>query len=278
MFDTRKQFAYWECCSCGCMQIAQIPENLGEFYPAGYYSFSEHLTPWHMNLYRLYFKAPRLVGLFRKPGVALQAVVKAKPRPGAKILDVGCGDGKIVKILRNAGFDAHGIDLFITSETPYVRQATLQEVTKGWDLIMFHHSLEHMTDHLSVLRSAREKLNAGGMCLVRIPVINWAWQHYGENWMQLDVPRHLTLHTPKSFRLACESVGFRIVQTVFDSSEYQFSVSEMYRRKSDPNLQANSEAKRTDKGQMRRWRNRAADLNRQGLGDQAAFYLEATGQ
>lgn len=96
--------------------------------------------------------------------------------------------------------------------------------------------------------------------------------------MQLDVPRHLTLHTPKSFRLACEAVGFRIVQTVFDSTEYQFSVSEMYRQKSDPNLQADSETTRTDKGQMRRWRNRAADLNRQGLGNQSAFYLEATGQ
>jgi len=57
---------------------------------------------------------------------------------------VGCGGGKLVNILRRLGYDAHGIDPFVKAETEYVRRAYLQDTTaKEWDLIMFHHSLEH---------------------------------------------------------------------------------------------------------------------------------------
>src|SRR5258706_6223401 len=38
MYGTREQFAYFECCECGCLQIEDIPEDLSRFYPPGYYS------------------------------------------------------------------------------------------------------------------------------------------------------------------------------------------------------------------------------------------------
>lgn len=31
--------------------------------------------------------------------------------PGATVLDYGCGDGELVQLLRNAGFDAYGVDI-----------------------------------------------------------------------------------------------------------------------------------------------------------------------
>ena len=127
-------------------------------------------------------------------------------------------------VLRAMGFNAIGTDIFVKTETPYVRRSSLEDIESGWDLIMFHHSLEHMTDHIEVLRSAKEKLAAGGACLVRIPVANWAWQHYGANWVQLDAPRHLIIHTLRVFAKpqklqASQSWRHPSIQTHFSSME-----------------------------------------------------------
>src|SRR6478672_2268218 len=37
----RELFTYMECSNCGCMQLLDIPGNLGKYYPnEGYYSFN----------------------------------------------------------------------------------------------------------------------------------------------------------------------------------------------------------------------------------------------
>ena len=144
---------------------------------------------------------------------------------------------------------------------------------KNWDLIMFQHSLEHMTDHVEVLRSASEKLAPDGTCLVRIPLANWAWQHYRKNWVQLDPPRHLIIHTPQSFRLAAGAAGFGISQTTFDSNPFQFYGSELYER-NIPLIQEHADGAELGRAAMRALEVRSAELNRQQLGDQASFYLK----
>src|SRR5579872_1464321 len=39
LFGLEGEFAYFQCGACGCLQIAQVPADLGRFYPAHYYSF-----------------------------------------------------------------------------------------------------------------------------------------------------------------------------------------------------------------------------------------------
>jgi SAM-dependent methyltransferase len=272
-YGTRDTFDYWECVSCGCVQIERIPDNIASYYPDEHYVPSKRfggLEPW---LYRAYYEAPRLGRLIR-PASAFQAIIEAKPERGARILDVGCGSGKLVHILRSIGFDAHGIDPFARNESAYVRRSCLQDTKAGgWDLIMFHHSLEHMNQHIDVLREVKEKLAPGGTCLVRIPVANWAWQHYKENWVQLDAPRHFIIHSPQSFRLAFEAAGFRASRLTFDSEPFQFYASEMYER-DIPLTQESSEIERLGSSAMRRMRKRSSGLNRQQLGDQASFFLK----
>ena len=38
-FGTRQEFDYFECGNCQCIQILEIPKNLGDFYGNEYYSF-----------------------------------------------------------------------------------------------------------------------------------------------------------------------------------------------------------------------------------------------
>lgn len=283
MFGTRDEFPYWECTTCGCLQIVQIPDRLGDYYSSDYYSFDLDLPAFDRWLYRAYFKFPGLAPLIRHlrkdaffADQKFQAVVEAKPKPGARILDVGCGAGKLVTVLRDVGFDALGIDVFAKTETPYIRRASLEETEPGWDLIMFHHSLEHMADHVAVLRTTREKLAPGGACLVRVPVASWAWEHYGRDWVQLDAPRHIIIHTLESFRRTAELAGFQLTKVTFDSTVFQFYGSELYKR-DIPLAQKDAEWARLTKDTVSRDAKRAADLNQQQRGDQASFFLSPLG-
>jgi len=284
MFGKRDEFLYWECHACGCLQIAEIPASLAQYYPDNYYSFSQSLEASDAWWYRAYFKAPRLAPLIRRirkdPFFAdgkFQSIVAAKPKPGARILDVGCGGGHLVSVLRLVGFDAQGIDPFATSETlPHIRRITLEEAPGNWDLITFNHALEHMPDHVSVLRLARQKLSHRGTCLVRIPVAAWAWKNYGPNWVQLDAPRHLLIHTKESFRRAAELAGFQVAAIVFDSTIFQFVGSELYERDIPLHqMEAHTAALPADK--IRAYVARTEALNRDHQGDQASFYLKVTG-
>ena len=41
IFGFRDEFTYFECSKCGCLQIMQIPRNMGKYYPSNYYSFKK---------------------------------------------------------------------------------------------------------------------------------------------------------------------------------------------------------------------------------------------
>lgn len=271
MFGTRQEFTYWECRGCGCLQIVQVPLNTSEYYPENFYSFSLRLSSWKTWYYRLYFAFPEVMRRIHRCGPDLDSVVRANPRARARILDVGCGSGKLVDILRALGFDAWGIDPFLKEKRPYLEAKSIEDVEGGWDLIMFHHVLEHMPDNIQVLRFARARLSSGGVCLVRIPVANWAWEHYGRNWVQLDPPRHVVIHTPGSFRRASKEAGFRTMCASFDSTEFQMWGSELYRQ--DVPLQTPGARDLFSKQELSRFRLRAEELNRLQRGDQAAFIL-----
>src|SRR5690606_15282057 len=47
MFGTRVSFPYFGCSYCECLQIANIPEDLTQYYPKDYYSQQLRLEPTH---------------------------------------------------------------------------------------------------------------------------------------------------------------------------------------------------------------------------------------
>ena len=44
MFGFRDEFTYFECSKCGCLQIAEIPKNISNYYPLNYYSYKKNLN------------------------------------------------------------------------------------------------------------------------------------------------------------------------------------------------------------------------------------------
>jgi len=106
--------------------------------------------------------------------------------------------------------------------------------------------------------------------LVRVPTVSsYAWEHYRENWIQLEAPRHFFLHSRRSLGLAAEQAGLSIDAVEDDSTEIQFVGSDLYAR----DIPFMSGFPSVTRREILSARRRAARLNRHGRGDQAAFYL-----
>ena len=294
LFGTRDQFDYFECGKCGCLQIAEIPVDLSPYYPEDYYSLAvlEETNVLKKYLRRQRFRAATgnggivgrfVVSRFGNPA-ALEWVTKTSIKSEDAILDVGCGGGKILIDLSDYGFrNLTGADKFIGADISYqngvkIFRREMKEMGGQYNLVMLHHSFEHMPDPRDALRDVYQLLKPGRFALIRIPVgQSYAWRTYGVNWVALDAPRHLYLHTRASMQRLVTEVGFQLVDMVCDSTAFQFWGSEQYQR--DIHMFDERSHWGTCRGQIfskeeiRSFQAQAEALNQKGDGDQACFYL-----
>lgn len=293
MFGFPEEFHYLECSDCGCLQLINPPAQLEKYYPEGYYSYTGEgegyiINNSFKNWLKKKFKAAHtkyvkfefnllgaFLAIFVKDGFPFlkKDIVNFK----SEILDVGCGAGYLLLNMRYNGFvNLTGIDPFLSKDIRYdsgvhIYKKTIFEMEGKFDLIMMHHSFEHMDDPLSVLKKIFTLLNPGGYALINIPVSDsWAWRKYGVNWVQLDAPRHLFLHTTKSIRLLASESGFEFIDKICNSTEFQFTGSELYL--TGQNLNNGFINFSTEK--IKEFKNMAASLNKEGNGDSAVFYLK----
>lgn len=195
------------------------------------------------------------------------------------ILDVGCGKGKLLYFLRNQGFiNLFGVDPYVTEDIVddhiSICKGELKNLSGIFDLIMLHHSFEHMADPRDAFLYLSRLLAPLGKLLIRIPVANsLAWDKYRSNWAQLDAPRHFYLHSIKSIEILAKECGLRVNNVIYDSTGFQFWGSELYLK----DIALVDTWGRLDtffsEDQLASFESEADCLNIAGKGDQACFYL-----
>lgn len=293
MLGLRDQHRYFECKQCGCLQIVTVPADLARYYPENYYSYSatKATNPIKRALVRLrdtwaatgHCHIGRLLNAV-SPNPKLDSLRPLHLNKTSQILDVGCGAGHLLNSLYEAGFkNVLGIDPFNRENIAYpnglrIEKRDIFSETGQWDVVMFHHSFEHLPDQYATLVQAFHITKPGGAVLVRLPTVSsFAWQHYGVNWVQLDAPRHLYLHSQRSLQLLAEKAGFKLEGVVYDSSALQFWGSEQYEQ--DIPLRDSRSYAESPKNspftpqRIQDFEIRAKELNALNQGDQAAFYL-----
>lgn len=294
MFGLRDEFTYFECSDCGCLQIAEVPKNMRKYYPSNYYSLKKELSD---NFVKRILKGQRnKYALFRK-GIIGKLIYKIYPNSlfnmigllkvnyNSRILDIGCGAGNLLCSLNEIGFkNLLGLEPYINKEIingdVKILKKSVHELldNQKFDLIISNHSFEHIPDQLATLLKVRKILSGNGTCLVRMPVkTEYIWKRYGVNWVQIDAPRHLFIHTPESFRILVDSTGLIINDVIYDSNEFQFWGSEQYKKdislKAENSYSINSKKSIFSKKDIMVYKRLAKKLNIQKQGDQAIFIL-----
>jgi len=292
MLGSGDPFLYFQCSRCQCLQIAEIPSDMGKYYPRDYYSYSTTSRDKTDNPAVRWFRKLRNHCSVSNDGIGSQVIRSLFPNRkllplldlglnhDSHILDIGCGSGWRLFALREAGFvNTLGIDPFIGSDIAYanglmIMKKTIHEVEGRWDIVMYHHAFEHIPDQAATLRATAALLAPGGICMIRVPIASsYAWEFYREHWYQIDAPRHFYLHSLSSMGLLAEQSGLAVNKVVYDSTVDQFRTSEMYRMGARSLQEAGF-----SRAQARAWKRRAVELNREGRGDQAVFFLRKAGQ
>ncbi|MEN9685322.1 MAG: hypothetical protein RLZZ28_1108 [Bacteroidota bacterium] len=241
-------FNYQLCASCGSMQLEDIPENLGRYYPnEDYYSFKLDLNIRKKADYLrkvkaeyLLFGKNRLLGSLLSIGYKIPEQFQWMIDLGAKyddaILDIGTGNGSLLARLFQIGFtNLTGIDPFINESHDYgsikILKKDIYEVQEQYDVVMMHHSLEHMFEPAKVLEQAMKITRPGGSLMIRIPIMgHYGWQQYGVYWCGIDAPRHIFIPSAKQMRKMAEDAGFIVEKFYYDSSDYLIWSSEQYKK------------------------------------------------
>lgn len=314
MFGTRDEFEYFQCQYCGCLQIADIPKNLNKYYPTNYTSHSHtaHKAPrknWLAHqlqkqrtktaLFERHYKINRLLKTFvdhsrtlaKKPNdvSSIGSIIKVAgiKQFDARILDVGCGAYSFwLTSLQELGFkNLVGIDPLIPEDKSYpgihIIKSDLVDFEGEYELITLHHALEHIEDQDSIFREIERHLTPDGVCLIRIPIIpSMVWEKYKTDWVELDPPRHLYIHTRNSMEQLANRSGMEIFQVDYDSTAFEFYGSELYQRNiplTDPDSPwINPKSAIFSKEQMEAFKSLAHEANIAEQGGRAAFFLRKT--
>lgn len=295
MFETREPFAYRACTSCGCVQIDAYPPRLEEHYATRYYAHERTSLRWWGSGLGRWLRRRRAAWEMGRPdpvGLALTGLLGRREcyrwlrfagiGRGDAILDVGCGGGALLSFLHEEGFERlAGVDPFAReadrSQEGFRIRRTLGEVEGTFDFVLLNHSLEHMPEQRRVFAGLRAVCGPRAVLCIRIPVVGRAFRTYGADWVQIDAPRHLYLHSRRSLEILAGDAGFRVEAVHFDSTAFQFWGSEQYRM-DVPLLDrrghaAGCDGALFDRRRMRAWAREAVRLNRSGEGDQATFFL-----
>ena len=259
MFGTREEFEYFQCNSCDCLQISNIPNDLSRFYPPEYYSLSLCQTTkrsilkdflikqrFRNALFNQGYKINQLISKFiEMPSLRLDEVLPVSQilkhakiiNFDARFLDIGCGSWSTwLEKLKIMGFrKLYGGDPFIKNDVIHngitIFKNEINDIHGEFDLITMHHSLEHIPNQQKTLISASNLLAPNGVILVRIPIVSsYVWQKYKTKWVEMDAPRHLYLHSRKSIELLGKEAGLELYTSISDALDLEFYGSEQYLR------------------------------------------------
>jgi SAM-dependent methyltransferase len=146
------------------------------------------------------------------------------------MLDIGCGSGVTLRLLRGAGWEAIGQELDSAAADQARRYSgckvhvgaveDLVAEAESFDAITMSHVIEHVTDPVGLLRACRRLLKPGGRVVAVTPNIDSLGHHvYAMDWRGLEPPRHLQLFSLAALRRSAAEADL-FVDRIFTTSAF----------------------------------------------------------
>jgi SAM-dependent methyltransferase len=213
---TDETFTVLACSSCGMMRLSPMPtpEQIRSFYPQSYWFAPDKKGISLAERYR------RLV-LRDHVRFVVQALREYEGK--GRLLDVGCGGGLFLGMMKERGWDVVGLDfsaeaseVALKSQGVHVEVGSIEQAPfapESFTAITMFHVLEHLVDPGTSLAAARKLLKPGGKLVVQVPDAGTlGLKLFGIRWNALDIPRHLYHFRSKDLERLLEAQGFHVVR------------------------------------------------------------------
>ena len=210
--STSKTFTLYSCEACRCLFLHPMPDSreIERFYPADYW--------WNA---RRSGGLKKLESVYRKLALHdhIAFITKAAGVRGVDVLDVGCGSGTLLGLLKQRGFRVNGLDF--SPEAAAIAKAengvdvavgSLEEAhfpAESFDVVTLFHVMEHVTNPRLVLAQVSRVLKPNGVAILQVPNIeSWQFKIFGARWYGLDIPRHVIDYSRNSMLKLLADSGF----------------------------------------------------------------------
>lgn len=169
-----------------------------------------------------------------------------KAKNDLKILDIGCGSGKITNIIKNKGYDVYGLDFSYEAVRKAIQLGihadicNLDEGIKGsnnsFDVVWAGDIIEHVFDPIGLLKEANRVLRKGGKLLITIPNdvglitrirILFGISYQAQMYKSAGYFKHHTFFTLDLIKFMLENARFKIkeVQKILNLGKKRISIN-----------------------------------------------------
>ena len=210
-----------ECVECEIAMTHPLPsdDELTKLYSSGNYRTSKgkRFGPLIESLIHLgRIRKRRRINQFTKPG---------------KILDIGCGRGLFLDVMRRGGWSTVGTELNEETASYAIKVYDLKILSGGiiqhqlpaesLNAININQVLEHLKNPHEVIEECHRLLRKGGVLIISVPDLRSPQFTIGkENWFLLDLPFHLFHFTEEGLSRLLQKNKFKVKRIKRFSLEY----------------------------------------------------------
>jgi SAM-dependent methyltransferase len=199
------------------------PQALSEFYAKLYFQAPQSAT------YHATYSDEEIEQRYLRGRVTVHAIERAaRPGTGRAFLEVGCGDGFLLKVAHDSGYRVKGVDFsdfglkrfnpsmadHMEAGNPFDILERMLKEGKRFDVCVIQNVLEHVIDPRALIRQLRNLLTPGGIAVITVPNdfsrIQLRAQERGliDRQFWVAPPQHLHYFNTRTLGPFLEKMGF----------------------------------------------------------------------
>lgn len=175
--------------------------------------------------------------------------IKSNLKETGKAIDIGCGNGKLLHLLKQEGWEVKGLELSSLLADSIKEKLSIEvkvadfltyEPGKSdlYDLVTLRHVLEHLPDPVLAMKKINSFLNSGGYAVLEFPNIEaldlkfkrflQRKNIYQKKYREDYIPGHCNEYSKSSFEYLAAKTGFELVE--FETYSYNPFRNYLYNR------------------------------------------------
>lgn len=217
---------FYRCQDCGLLIQNPLPllENVIDFYPENYRNY-------------LPVDGSNLFAAIKKDKFKKQAKHLLKNfSGGARILEIGYGNGELLKALSTLGCgDLSGCDFSDKNKASLeaygikIQVANVEEelpFAEKFDVIILNNVIEHFLNPIAVLQNCYQHLNPDGKIILFTPNSDaLELEIFGKFWAGFHAPRHTFVFNKVNLKILASRIGFNRTYFGIETDPGQWAIS-----------------------------------------------------